>query len=401
LPAVRNIAKLSLGCRDSQLESAYLDQNRREYEIVKHVSLAELDPLALLSLRETGRCELELPEALFDLDYPGHYMRRLRSVSLTIPCVAGPYTGVHCTLTLLRNEVRLDGKAQEPYARDTENEDPRFAVRYGALQSIATSHAQNDAGMFEVNFRDERYLPFEGAGAVSRWRLDMPQATNAFDFGTISNVILQIRYTAREGGERLRQLALAAAELPVPAAQPASPTAELALPAQSGRVQLLSARTDFSDSWHRFLYPAESETAHTLAMALSAEHFPFAFRQRELTVTGVDLFWKLKAGAEFSQGDVLAYQLRMPQGQLAPADPNQGFQTNGPFPKVAYARPLSPGAEQPAVGTWTLSISESAVQALGNKNALRKAVTLGGEHRFRLDPDAIEDLWVLVRYAVD
>jgi hypothetical protein len=30
-------------------------------------------------------------------------------------------------------------------------------------QSIATSNAQNDDGMFELNFRDERYLPFEGA----------------------------------------------------------------------------------------------------------------------------------------------------------------------------------------------------------------------------------------------
>jgi hypothetical protein len=36
------------------------------------------------------------------------------------------------------------------------------------MQSIATSHAQNDSGMFELNFRDERYLPFEGAGAISR-----------------------------------------------------------------------------------------------------------------------------------------------------------------------------------------------------------------------------------------
>ena len=37
-------------------------------------------------------------EVLFDLDYPGHYLRRLKSVGLTIPCVTGPYTGVSCTL---------------------------------------------------------------------------------------------------------------------------------------------------------------------------------------------------------------------------------------------------------------------------------------------------------------
>ena len=35
------------------------------------------------------------------------------------------------------------------------------------VQSIVTSHGQNDSGLFELNFRDERYLPFEGAGAIS------------------------------------------------------------------------------------------------------------------------------------------------------------------------------------------------------------------------------------------
>ena len=46
------------------------------------------------------------PKPLFDLDYPGHYLRRLKSVSVTIPCVTGPYTSVNCTLTLIRSSVR-------------------------------------------------------------------------------------------------------------------------------------------------------------------------------------------------------------------------------------------------------------------------------------------------------
>ena len=31
----------------------------------------------------------------------------------------------------------------------------------GAVQSIVTSTAQNDSDMFEINPRDERFLPFE------------------------------------------------------------------------------------------------------------------------------------------------------------------------------------------------------------------------------------------------
>jgi hypothetical protein len=47
-----------------------------------------------------------------------------------------------------------------------EEDDPRFRDP-GAqepIQSIATSRGRDDAGMFELQFRDERYLPFEGAG---------------------------------------------------------------------------------------------------------------------------------------------------------------------------------------------------------------------------------------------
>src|SRR5215207_8023981 len=106
------------------MEVAYLDQHKREYEITKHVSLAQLDPLALVQLRQTGACLVRLPEAHFDVDYPGHYMRRIRSVSVSIPCVTGPYTGVNCTLTLLKSSLRhgntlLGGK----YAR--QEGDPR------------------------------------------------------------------------------------------------------------------------------------------------------------------------------------------------------------------------------------------------------------------------------------
>jgi hypothetical protein len=63
--------------------------------------------------------------------------------------------------------------------------------------SMATSTAMNDSGVFEVNFNDERYLPFEGYGAVSRWRLSLPLNTNHFDRTSISDVIMNICYTSR------------------------------------------------------------------------------------------------------------------------------------------------------------------------------------------------------------
>jgi hypothetical protein len=72
-------------------------------------------------------------------------------------------------------------------------------------QQVAISRGTDDAGLFTLDFNDPRYLPFEGTGAVSTWRLSLPLATNRFDFQGISDVVVKLRYTARDGGARFRQ----------------------------------------------------------------------------------------------------------------------------------------------------------------------------------------------------
>jgi len=243
-----------------RMEAAYLDQNRREYELTKHISLAMLDPTALLELRETGECFVDLPEALFDMDYPGHYQRRIKTVSLTIPCVVGPYSTINCTLTMVANSVRRAATPSSPYARNN-GDDVRFVDNLAAIQSIVTSGAQNDSGMFELNFRDERFLPFEGAGAISRWRIQLPLETNRFDRNTISDVIVHLRYTAREGGDGLRAAAL---------------------PPQTSGARLLSLRHEFPTAWHRFLNAAADVDQVALLNRMD-ERFPF--RRPGVTIT--------------------------------------------------------------------------------------------------------------------
>ncbi len=190
-----------------RMETGYIDKNKREYEITKHVSLSQLDPLALIRLRSTGICDFEVPEALYDMDHPGHYFRRLKSAGISLPCVAGPYTSVSARLSLVSNRYRKNGNDPANYAEDIVAGDNRFVYNIGSIQSIATSNAQNDSGVFELNFRDERYLPFENTGAISSWRLELPTEVRLFDYNTISDVILHLRYTAREGGSVLKNAA--------------------------------------------------------------------------------------------------------------------------------------------------------------------------------------------------
>jgi hypothetical protein len=267
-----------------RLELAYLDQNRREHEIAKHVALSLVDPLALMKLRETGTCFIDLPETLFDVDCPGHYMRRLKSVSLTIPCVTGPYTGVHCTLTMLRNSVRRVSTLRGgKYARAVDVEDSRFRDGVGASQSVVTSSAQNDSGVFELMLRDDRYLPFEGAGAISSWRISLASKFRPFDYDTITDVVMHLRYTARDGGDALR----AQVEQELDEATNVIALAE----GRRGLYRWFSLKHEFPSEWHRFLHAPEANSGDRVQMfAFTSDRFPYLFRGRPLRITAVQAF---------------------------------------------------------------------------------------------------------------
>ena len=256
-----------------KLEAEYLNQNRREFEITKHISLAQMAPLGFIKLKETGECTISLPEWWFDMDYPGHYMRRIKNVSISIPCITGPFTGVNCTLSLLKNETRVDPVSGGTYEKH--EDDTRFRTIYGEISSIATSHAQNDSGMFELNFNDERYLPFEGAGAISDWKIKMPIENNYFDFASLSDVVLHINYTSRHGGGGL--------------ATDANTYVQSKLP--SGTARLFSLRHEFPNDWYRFLNP-EGDSDQELVIHLQKEHYPFFIRGKigTLKIRQMDVF---------------------------------------------------------------------------------------------------------------
>ena len=190
------------------MEMAYHDLNQREYELTKHVSLLQVAPLALVQLRATGSCTFRIPEEAFDMDGPSHFFRRIKDVAVTIPCVVGPYTGVNCALSLQSSSIRTSPDVADGYARKSPD-DGRFDDYYGSLQSIVTSSGQADSGLFERDASDVRYVPFDQAGVVnSQWQLSLPADVRQFDFDTITDVILHIRYTAREGGAALKAAAV-------------------------------------------------------------------------------------------------------------------------------------------------------------------------------------------------
>ena len=251
-----------------QMEVAHIAANKRELEITKHVSLFQLDPTALLTLRETGSCEIHVPEVLFDMDFPGHYFRRIKSARISIPCMVGPYTNVSATLTLNESWTRRNANL----ADSTQPERDATVVPQTA---IATSSANQDGGMFELSFSDPRYLPFEGAGAIGTWGLELPSAIRSFDYDTITDVILHLSYSARDGGAELQEDGATSFEQSVTDGLTSSLNDLKALLEQSDVTlsRLFSLRQEFATEWNRLLLPGEGQ-AQTVTLNLYKRHFP-------------------------------------------------------------------------------------------------------------------------------
>jgi hypothetical protein len=264
-----------------RMEMAYHDNNKRELEITRHVSLRQLDPIALLSLRITGSSTVAVPEWLYDLGCAGHYMRRIKNVSLSIPSVVGPYTNINCTLSLQSSSLRVSPLLSNgQYARDVSQDDIRFVDYLGSTDVIVTSSGVNDSGMFETNLRDERFLPFEGAGAISTWTLMLPQKLRPFDYMTISDVILHIRYTAREAGDPLGSQATK--EL----------MQMLSTAGQSSQALMFNLRYDFPTEWSAYVNGAPNSS---FVATLKKDYFPYMVQSaKSLSIDKLTLYAESK-----------------------------------------------------------------------------------------------------------
>ena len=354
-----------------RMESAYLAQNKREYEITKHVSLAELFPEALIKLRAGQSAEVDLTEAHFDLDYPGHYMRRVKSLSMTVAAVTGPYTGVNCTLTQLKSVIRKDKSAADDYMLDENGGDSRALYNFAPIQSICTSSGQNDAGLFELNFRDERFLPFEGAGAVGRFRIEMPAAQNRFDLGTLTDVVLHIRYMARDGGALLKIKAAAAlAAAPPDEWQPQS------------AFRLFSARRDFPKEWERFLTTLEVENKQVLHLPMTAGRLPYLPGSLGLKITEVRL--------AASWNDNGAATTTMSITSAASATSEVAI-VNAPELTAPTVTSLVCPSEP---GEWLLSMTQTQLAAIIPGE--RKEEVAPSTGLWRIKATAIDDIYILV-----
>lgn len=254
------------------LERRFLETNYRTLEIEQSFSLQQFDPSALLKLQRDGQCTFAVPEIFFDLTYPGHYRRQIKAVRLTIPCVTGSYVNVGATLRLQSSFVRGTPSLAAPL----------LVVPLRHTTSVAASTAQNDAGVFEFSFRDERYMPFEGAGAISDWSLSLPRNFQPFDYRTISDIILRVAYTAQEDGNLRTSVEQLNATVQGTISQRLSST---------GIDRVFSLRHEFPDAWLKLM---RAPVNTFVDVVLTERHLPFFISDKGLAAASATVLLNTK-----------------------------------------------------------------------------------------------------------
>ena len=126
--------------------------------------------------------------------------------------------------------------------------------------------------MFETNLREERLLPFEGAGAESTWKLELPKDFRQFDYNTITDVILHVRYTARQGGAQMQNKAVEHLKEIIGEVN------------SSGLALLFCLKQDFPSEWHRFVTGAEN-----FKTIVKREHFPYLTQGKDIAIDSIQL----------------------------------------------------------------------------------------------------------------
>ena len=168
-----------------RLDQQAFDTDRRKLHLTQTVAVSQIAAFELQQFRDTGLLTFATPAALFDSDFPGHYLRLIKRVTVKMVALVPPLRGLRATLSasgVSRTVVSRDGFRTVMLRREPE--------------SISFTSPVSANGLFELEPEGAMLAPFEGMGTDTVWQLSLPKAANPIDYRTIADVLLTIEYTA-------------------------------------------------------------------------------------------------------------------------------------------------------------------------------------------------------------
>lgn len=179
-----------------RMDLAYWSRIEPETEIVKEISLQELQPSALASLRSRGEVVFYLKEELFEADDPTLYNRQIQGIRVSIPALEKE--GWPCCGRL----TQIDSRLYYSHHKDVKHS----IFNPYAYQSIVLGAWQTDSS--KVKLPHGRLKPFQGTGVDSTWHLSFPAVVKAKRekrrhfppkqmLKLIDDVVIEVTYSAK------------------------------------------------------------------------------------------------------------------------------------------------------------------------------------------------------------
>ncbi|MFF5077983.1 Ig-like domain-containing protein [Actinoplanes sp. NPDC000266] len=228
----------------TRLDQFAFDTNRRKLQLAETFSLARLFPLEFQQFRASGRLPFTTSMALFDRGFPGHYLRLIKRVRMSIVALVPPVQGVRATL--IASGISRVVSGGDVFQTVIVRRDP---------EAIAFTSATGATGVLDLEPETGMLLPFESMGVDTSWELQLPKAANPFDFGSIADVLFTVEYTALQDLSYRQQVIRQLADT-------------------SSAESAMSVRDQFPDQWYDLNNSGQSSTPMSVTLPLNSAAFP-------------------------------------------------------------------------------------------------------------------------------
>jgi hypothetical protein len=246
-PDRRGLAGAEQLSRDlTRLDEYAFSTERRRLNLSQTFSLAREMPVEFLDFRRTGTLAFATPMALFDADFPGHYLRLIRRVRSSLVALVPPDRGIRATLYSNGVSRVITGQGGT-FGEVIVRHDPTV---------VALTSPINATGVFDLDVQSDLLLPFESSGVDTTWELRLPPAANPLDFASIVDVLFTVEYTALSDDDYRRQVVIG-----------------LNADRDRGADRVFSLAQDFPDAWYDLNNPADP-TQRQVTLILREFEFP-------------------------------------------------------------------------------------------------------------------------------
>jgi hypothetical protein len=228
----------------TRLDQFAFDTNRRKLQLSETFSLARLFPLEFQNFRQTGELQFATPIQLFDRGFPGHYLRLIKRVRVSVVALIPPVQGLRATL--IASGISRVVTGGDVFQTIIVRRDPEL---------IAFTSSSNATGLIDLEPETGMLLPFESMGVDTNWELQLPRAANPFDYNSIADVLFTMEYTALQDFSYRQQV-----------------IQQMDNSVSSERV--FSIRDQFADQWYALHNPVNAQAPMTVSFTLSRQDFP-------------------------------------------------------------------------------------------------------------------------------